>query len=139
MRPYLRSKLIIRLSTYFIHAAQWDWYYSDPTPALCGDNNSTMKNSASICTSMMPTVTELIVSQFKEQLRNGRMTPLIVILWVFCPFLQKSFVTLKSNHEYTIIFKFTLWYLTLFLCCILMPSNNLYIFLFMVIIFHLFL
>ena len=72
----MRSKLIILLSTYFIHAAQWDWYYSDPTPALCGDNNSTMKNSASICTSMMPTVTELIVSQFKEQLRNGRMTPL---------------------------------------------------------------
>ena len=72
----MRSKLIILLSTYFIHAAQWDWYYSDPTPALCGDNSSTMKNSASICTSMMPTVTELIVSQFKEQLRNGRMTPL---------------------------------------------------------------
>ena len=70
------SKLIIRLSAYFIHAAQWDWFYSDPTPALCGDNNSTMKNSASICTSMMPTVTELIVSQFKEQLRYGRMTPL---------------------------------------------------------------
>jgi len=39
---------------------EWDWYYSDPTPALCGDNNSAMKNSTSICTSMMPTVTELI-------------------------------------------------------------------------------
>ena len=104
------SKLLIRLSTYSIHAAQWDWYYSDPTPALCGDNNSTMKNSASICTSMMPTVTELIVSHFKELLRNGRMTPLIEILLGFDSFLQKSLVNLIKKHEYAIYFSLSMYF-----------------------------
>ena len=90
----------------------------------------------------MPTVTELIVSQFKEQLRNGRMTPLIVILWVFCPFLQKSLVTLIKSwicHNFlNLLYDTKPCLYVAFWCFWCHRTIYLKFFLFRLIIFHLF-